>query len=175
VKRRVDEEYLVLRAQDGNEKAFNILYRSYNPALLRSAFRLCRNEQLALDAVQDAWITIVRTLGDLKNPAMFRARAFKAVRWRAIDLMRKRDNNLKTLDIDVLDESAEAMPWATTNQIVSLVERLPEIERQAIYLFYLEEMSIKELAEVFDISTGTVKSRLNRARSRLKKYVEGED
>jgi RNA polymerase sigma-70 factor (ECF subfamily) len=52
-----------------------------------------------------------------------------------------------------------------------MVERLPEVERQAIYLFYLEEMSIKELAKVFDVPTGTVKSRLNRARTRLKKLV----
>ena len=102
---------------------------------------------------------------------MFRARVFKAVRWRTIDLMRKRDNNLETLDEDVLDESAEDQSWATTNQIVSMVERLPEVERQAIYLFYLEEMSIKELAKVFDVPTGTVKSRLNRARTRLKKLV----
>ncbi len=169
---RVDEEYLILKAQAGSEKAFGVLYRSYNPSLLRSAFRLCRNEQISLDAVQDAWLTITRNLGGLKNPFMFRAHAFKAVRWRTIDLMRKRDNNLMTLDIDVLDESAEELPWATTNQIVALVERLPEVERQAIDLFYLEEMSIKELAEVFRISAGTVKSRLNRARNRLKKLIE---
>ncbi|MDP7576304.1 MAG: sigma-70 family RNA polymerase sigma factor, partial [Pseudomonadales bacterium] len=171
VNKRVDEEYLVLKAQAGSEKAFSILFRSYNPSLLRSAFRLCRNEQMALDAVQDAWLTISRTLGALTKPAMFRARVFKAVRWRTIDLMRKRDNNLETLDEDVLDESAEDQSWATTNQIVSMVERLPEVERQAIYLFYLEEMSIKELAKVFDVPTGTVKSRLNRARTRLKKLV----
>ena len=76
--KRVDEEYLVLKAQAGSEKAFSILFRSYNPSLLRSAFRLCRNEQMALDAVQDAWLTISRTLGALTKPAMFRANSITA-------------------------------------------------------------------------------------------------
>jgi len=173
---RLDEEYLVLRAQAGSNKAFDILYRSYNPSLIRFSYRLCHNEQLALDAVQDAWITITRTFASLANPAMFRSRVFKAVRWRTIDQMRKRENNMIALDDSLAaDNLSEENPWATSNQIATLVRKLPEVEKQCVYLFYLEEMTLKEISAVFDVPTGTVKSRLNRARKRLRKIIEEED
>lgn len=173
---RTEEAYLVLKAQAGSDKAFGMLYRSYHASLLRFSYRLCHNEQLAFDAVQDAWITIARTLVDLREPSMFRARVFRAVRWRTIDLMRKRETGMLPVDEGVLNGLAvEHAPWATQSQIVALVDKLPEVEQQAVHLFYLEEMKLGEIAAVLDVPAGTLKSRLNRARKRLKDILEGEE
>lgn len=173
---RSEEIYLVLKAQAGCSKAFGVLYRSYQASLLRFALRQCGNEQLAFDAVQDAWITVARTLSDLHDPAMFRARIFKAVRWRTIDHMRKREVHMLPIEDDMLNGTvSDNSEWATQGQIAALIKKLPEIEQQAVHLFYLEDMKLAEISAVLDVPAGTLKSRLNRARSRLKDIIEGEE
>jgi len=181
VSERLTEEYLVLKAQAGNEKAFAILYRSYHAALVRFSYRMCSNEQAAHDAVQEAWVTIARTITKLHDPKGFRPRVFKAVRWRTLDYLRQQkvkmvsleemsDNNVEP-DIEA---ASDVSGWATKSQIAALVAQLPECEQQAIHLFYLEDMKLSEIAAILDIPTGTLKSRLNRARGRLHRLVSEE-
>ncbi len=173
---RSEEALLVLKAQAGSDKAFGMLYRSYHASLVRFSIRFCHNEQLALDAVQDAWITVARTLDKLYEPQMFRARVFQAVRWRTIDLMRKRDANMLSLDDGGLDVADGAAPkWATNGQVLRLIEKLPAVEQQTIHLFYLEDMKLNEISAVLEVPVGTLKSRLNRARLRLREIMEGEE
>lgn len=173
---RSEEVLLVLKAQAGSDKAFGMLYRSYHASLVRFAFRFCRNEQIALDAVQDAWITIARTLDALNEPSMFRPRVFQAVRWRTIDLMRKRETSMLSLEDNMIGASVEeSSRWATTGQIATLIGKLPDIEQQAIHLFYLEDMKLNEISAVLEVPIGTLKSRLNRARLRLREIMEGEE
>ncbi len=166
----------MLKAQAGSDKAFGMLYRGYHASLVRFSYCFCRNEQLALDAVQDAWITIARTLDALNEPSMFRARVFQAVRWRTIDLIRKRETSMISFEDDMLGVSTvENSRWATTGQIATLIGKLPDIEQQAIHLFYLEDMKLNEISAVLDVPIGTLKSRLNRARLRLREIMEGEE
>jgi len=172
---RNHEALLVLSAQSGNQRAFEVLFRSFNPSLVRFASRLAGDDQLALDAVQDAWITISKNLANIGNPYAFRAHIFKAVRWRTIDQLRKYDRRTEELGDNIVDSNSNCHEMlATTSQIKRLVDQLPVIDRQAIYLFYLEDMTISELASILDIPGGTVKSRLNRARNTLKKLIEGD-
>lgn len=169
------EALLVLSAQAGNQQAFDVLIRSYHPSLIRFASRLSGDRQLALDAVQEAWITITKNLADIGNPYAFRAHVFKAVRWRTIDQLRKHNRSFERLDDHTADRSSTCQDMlATSNQIKKLVDQLPAIDRQAIYLFYLEDMAISEIASILDIPTGTVKSRLSRARNTLNMMIEGE-
>ncbi len=175
---RRQEEILVMKAQAGDRRAFEILYRAYQPSLAKFAYRLTGNEASAKDAVQDAWIMTTRKLRELENPAKFRARIFKAVRWRALDEIRRQKVAPLSLDEEALE--LESAPLTrdgllTSDQLSALIGSLPEIERQAIYLFYLEELKVAEIATVLDIPLGTVKSRLNRARGRLQEKVERDD
>lgn len=173
---RSSEALLVLKAQAGSDTAFGMLYRSYHASLVGFSYRLCRNEQTALDAVQDAWVTVARTLDKLHEPSMFRARVFQAVRWRTIDLIRKRETNMVSFDEELTDAPSDEIPrWATTGQIAKLIGKLPDVEQQAIHLFYLEDMKLNEISAVLEVPTGTLKSRLNRARTRLREFMEGEE
>lgn len=174
--KRTKEELLVIKAQQGDKRAFGALYRAYQPSLVRFAYRLCANDQMAFDAVQEAWVTTAKTISDLYNPAHFRARIFKAVRWRCLDALRRQQRNLNNIDVDETEIAApERTFWATQGQIVALISTLPAEEQQAIYLYYLEELKVEEIAAVMEIPAGTVKSRLNRARNRLKQQLEGEE
>lgn len=169
---RAKEERLVLAAQDGNERAFEALYRLYQPSLIRFSFRLCNDDTLARDAVQDAWMLTLRSLKQAFPPDTFRARVFKAVRWRTLDRIRRRGRAAaeELFEEQVAEDRPEA--WATSDQLRRLIKALPSGEGEALYLFYLEDLSVAEIAVIQDVPSGTVKSRLSRARDRLRKEIE---
>ncbi|SFB79871.1 RNA polymerase sigma factor [Pseudoalteromonas denitrificans] len=170
---KAEEDLLVIAAQQGNEKAFTFLCKYYQTSLSRFAFKLCGDRHQAQDAVQDAWIRIAKKLKTLDDPRAFKSWIFKAVRWCTYDLMRKslrneadcqQDISLENITAPEGDEIGKSEHFTT---LLSLIEQLPEIDKQAVYLFYLEEMKISEIAQVLQIPSGTVKSRLNRARKIL--------
>lgn len=169
---QAQEELLVLAAQTGNTKAFTYLCCHYQQAVTRFAYKLSSDPQIVHDAVQNAWLKLAKNLHKLHDPRAFKSWLFKSVRWSVYDLMRaaKRDKENIANDIDVIDIVASVKPESL--DIGSLIEQLPEIDKQVIHLFYLEEMQLTQIAEVLDLPLGTIKSRLYRARKALKKCVE---
>lgn len=122
--------------------------------------------------MQNAWLKIANNLHKLNDPRAFKSWLFKAVRWSVYDLMRaaKRDKETIANDIDVLDIVASTKPESLA--LGALIEQLPDIDKQVIHLFYLEEMQLIQIAEVLEVPLGTIKSRLYRARKALQKSVE---
>jgi len=168
-------DLLVLEAQAGNREAFDGLYRHYNQALLRFAYRFCSDEQVACDAVQEAWISLSKSLFTLKDPRGFRVWAYKTVRWRVVDQVRRRGVPTEALCEEMTDgEVGGSTHLATAGQLHAHLARLPDDERSALALYYLEEMKLSEIAAVLDVPLGTIKSRLNRARGRLRKQMAGD-
>jgi RNA polymerase sigma-70 factor (ECF subfamily) len=172
---RTAEKMLVLKAQTGDVSAFAALYRAYHPSLVNFARRLSQDPYLSEDAVQEAWITISKTLHRLDNPSRFRSWVFKTVRWRLIDVSRKKGKQLTALDD--LDFGVEAPQnlHLDKEDLCRLIQKLPVIEREAVYLFYLEGFSLQEISEVLNIPSGTVKSRLSRARHNLHKAYQASE
>lgn len=172
---RSKEDLLVLEAQGGNMRAFELLYRLYNKPLLRFAYRLCGDEALAHDALQETWITLSKTLSKLSDPRGFRVWAYKTVRWRIMDQVRKRGVMHEPIDEQINyvapEEHSEDV---TSHQLRAHINRLPEDDRHTLTLFYLGELSLVEISAVLDIPVGTVKSRLNRARNALREKMAGD-
>lgn len=172
---RAEEDLLVLKAQAGDSRAFGVLYGHCNPPLRRFAFRLCGDEQLAFDAVQEAWISLSSSLKKLEDPRAFRVWMYRTVRWRITDLVRKRGDvhqPLEEAEVASVDESPEL---ATSTQLGAHIRLLPDEERVTLVLFYLEEMKLTEIAAVLAVPVGTVKSRLFRAREHLRQQMSGEE
>lgn len=159
------EELLVISAQAGNQAAFAELYQSFYQPLVKFAYKLCGHNDWAQDAVQDVWLDTARKLRKLNDPKAFRSWMFRAVRWRCIDIARKAN---KTQQLDEPQEQATEELQSEDSGLLKLIEQLPEVERQAIYLYYLEEFSLAEISIVLEVPQGTLKSRLNRARKNLK-------
>lgn len=173
---RAKEDLLVLSAQAGDVRAFETLFRFHNAPLQRFAYRLCGDHAMALDAVQEAWVSLSRTLKKLQDPRGFRVWAYKTVRWRVTDMARKRGAPVLSLDDlpDGFAAEARIEPDATSDQLDGFLAALPAAERQLLSLFYLEELKLSEIAGVLDMPLGTVKSRMNRARARLRQQIEGD-
>ena len=129
---------------------------------------------MAVDAVQDAWLQTLRAMSDAFPVSTFRARVFKAVRWRTLDYIRRSARIHEELKEDVVADNKSEV-WATPDQMKKLLAGLPQDEGEAVYLFYLEELNVAEVALIQQVPTGTVKSRLSRARTRLKAAIEPDE
>lgn len=171
---QAEEDFLVLTAQEGGRRALDTLYRHYQRPLTGYAYRVCADAHMAQEAVQDAWLKAMKNLRQLEDPRAFRSWLYNLVRWRCIDLLRKAQRQgenaiaLEEGTLEVADESPKEMDA----DMKLAINRLPPLEKQIIHLFYLDELSLLEIAAVLEIPVGTIKSRLNRARNRLKTQID---
>ena len=166
-------DLLVLAAKRGNRQAFGKLYDHFLPGALRFAYKLCGSSQLAQDAVQDAWLSCARSLIKIDDPRMFRSWLYRTVRWRVVDQQRKQFRHEplpepETAAIPDLNQTAAV----ESQELRTMINALPELERQAIHLFYLEQLTLQEIAVILEVPVGTMKSRLNRARRHLREQLE---
>ena len=171
---QAEEDLLVLAAQSGNQKAFNLIYKNYHKALLRFAYKISGDQEIAQDAVQEAWIKTSSGIRKINDPRAFRGWLYRLVRWRTTDLLRqtsRHKNDTEVFDDDKHGESLEASV-NQSDELNAAINRLPPLEKQMVHLFYLDELKVGEIAMVLDIPGGTVKSRLNRARKLLKQKFD---
>ncbi|MCB1645779.1 MAG: sigma-70 family RNA polymerase sigma factor [Pseudomonadales bacterium] len=168
---RIYDELLVIRCRAGEAKAFELLVARWQPRLLRVALVICRDRQLAEDLVQDSWITAVRKLGTLRDPASFGFWLIRIVNNRCMDALKSRNTEPQA------PPAAEPahMPGEVENgeAITEVLKLLDTRHRAVLALHYLQDLEVNEIAMVLDIPPGTVKSRLHHAREAFrKKFTE---
>lgn len=174
---RILDEYLVAAARTGDRRAFGLLAERWHGKLVGHAWRLTGDPDMARDAAQGAWVEIVRGLHRLADERAFPAWAYRIVSRRCAKqigaAVRRRELEAKVTAEPQADAAGpeEAIDSA---RLRSAIARLPVEQRSAIALFYLEEMSVAEVAVALDVPTGTVKTRLMHARRKLRDAMEGE-
>lgn len=174
------DQWLVLRCQDGDAAALSELVERWQPRLLRHALRLTGTADAAGDVVQMAWLAIIRSLGRLEDPACFRRWAYRIVGFKAADWIRLRQRDraragpLTTEPADSRESTGDRSRDAE-DEITALrgaMEQLSPERRAVLTLFYLDELSLLEIAQALAVPLGTVKSRLHYARLALKEVLE---
>lgn len=174
-KERLFDEYLAASARAGGRDAFGLLADRMQPRLLGHARRLTGDAEAARDVVQEAWVEIVRGIGRLDDVAAFPAWAFRIVSRRCARWVRRRQRDRK-LDAAYAAEPIDtAMPdgerATDAARISHAIASLPPDQRAAIALFYLEDLSVAEIAVALDTPAGTVKTRLMHAREKLRRIL----
>lgn len=178
---RIVEDYVVTCAQLGDRAPQEHLVARYQKRFLRHAFRLLGEAEPAKDAVQDGWIEILRGLRTLKDSKAFPAWAFRIITRRCAKHIARAQKTRKTMealshgqvpDMTAEDEIEHAADRGPLRQALA---RLPVEHRAAVALFYLEEMTVTEVAVALDVPVGTVKSRLMNACRKLREALEGDD
>jgi RNA polymerase sigma factor (sigma-70 family) len=165
------DELLAVRCQLGDPAALDALIARWHPPLWSYIRRVTGDPDAAADAVQDAWVRILRGLPRLREPARLRAWLFGIARRVLMDRFRTLYGTPAAADVDPADlaepdDRREAALAA--EELHAALDALPVVEREVLALFYLEELSLNELADVLAIPVGTVKSRLFRARRALR-------
>ncbi len=168
---RKQDELLAIRCQLGEPAAFDALIARWHEPLWKYLRRLTGDEDAAAEAVQDAWLRILRGMPRLRDASRLRAWIFGIARRVVMDRLREKYAEPARVSTDDVDLAAEDDAVDLREELALLQEelaRLPVPEREVLVLFYLEELTLLEIAEVAGIPAGTVKSRLFRARRALR-------
>jgi RNA polymerase sigma factor (sigma-70 family) len=175
---RIFDDYLVASARTGDRSALGLLAERWQSRLMTHAWRLTGDREAALDAVQSGWVEIVRGLGRLQDERAFAAWAYRIVTRRCSrqirDVVRSREIG-EALAREGPVEGSDPGPAIESWRLRAAIEALPPDQRSAIALFYLEDMSVAEVAVALNVPAGTVKSRLLYARRKLREALEGDE
>lgn len=156
---------LVGRAQSGHAGSMDILLRSLQGPLFRHIESLTRDADMAEDVLQATFWTIARKLGQLRDPQLFRAWAYRIASRLAVRAAKRdrawRQENAK-LQLLSAESPIEPQPEPVdVAEIEDILAGLSEASAVAIRMRYIDELSYAEIAEALDIPLGTVKSRIS--------------
>ena len=185
----VEKEQLVTMVQGvqaGDEAATALMYETFHEDFYYFILKTVNNDrELAEDLTQDTFLEILETIHKLEEPAAFVTWAKQIAYHRCTGYFRKKkellldENEDGTTAFDIqVEENAEFIPdEALDNKelkqtIMEMINELPEEQRAALLLRYFNEISVKEIAQIQNVSEGTIKSRLNYARKSIKQAVE---
>ena len=169
----------------GDQAALTDLYnRTYN-AVYNTIRFMVKDEDAALDILQDSYIKAFGSFGQLQEAAKFEAWVKRIARNKAIDYLRQEKPVTFTSlageesdDVpDFEDDRPENLPEVvidrqeTTRLINEILDSLPEEQRTCISLFYYDQLSVKEIAAELGVTEATVKSRLNYGRKKVETQV----
>lgn len=186
----IDEAALVAGLRAGEDAAFEKLVRTYSPALLRTARRFLRSEEDARDALQEAFISVFKSISGFEASAQLSTWLHRIVVNRSLMKLRSQRRHPEE-DIEQYlprfledgHQAAASAPWAEgadsmieRAEVRALVresiDRLPETYRVVLVLRDLEELSTEEAAEALGVTPNAIKIRLHRARQALRGILD---
>lgn len=176
---------LVTGAQKGDGKAMEALFEAFYNDVYYFALKTVKDEDTACDITQDTFLEVIRTIGNLKEPAAFvtwlkQVSYHQCTKYFAAkkEVLVEEDEEGNTVFDNLVDESEGSIPAEVYEKeefrstVLGIIDELTEQQRSAVLLYYFDELSVGQIAEIQGVSEGTVKSRLNYARKALKKSVE---
>ena len=178
-------EILLRRAQNGDPEAFGQLMEPLEQLVWRVCWHYTGNREAAEDCGQEAMIRIWRSLSSYRGDCALESWVYRIAANCCMDWLRKKKRD-RSVSVEPLREQgfdpADDAP-GTEEQVVQKDERrrlreairqLPDDQREALILTQLEKVPYEEAARALGVSEGTVKSRVNRAKARLKEILSGE-
>lgn len=173
---------LVRAAANGDQEAFAQLVRLHENKVYHLALRLCGTPEDAMDVAQEAFLAAWRALPDFRGEAGFATWLYRLTSNAAIDHLRKTKKQQGEVSLDD-DESRLELPddapgpqevaegGELRSAVAAGLRQLGEDHRQVLVLRELQQLSYDEIADTLGLDLGTVKSRLSRARSALRKIL----
>ncbi len=182
---RTEEQVLVMRAQRGEQDAFRVLVERYQQLVYTIALRMVGTPEDAEDVAQEAFLAAWRALPKFRMDAKFSTWLYRLTVNAATDLLRRRGKERDTASLDdeerpvqlIADtpDPAEAAEASERREILQrAVQSLSENHRKILLLRAVSGLDYREIGEILELSPGTVKSRLARARQELREKLQTE-
>ncbi|MEA2574265.1 MAG: hypothetical protein QOH93_1563 [Chloroflexia bacterium] len=184
-----EEERQLNAARDGDLSAFNWLVLRYQTRVYNLCLRMLSDHEAAADATQEAFISAYRAIGRFKGE-QFRTWLFRIATNACLDMLRSRKRKptqslyahshdsdeeaepLPVADLDpTIDPESSALRAEVASAIQDGLDSLPDDQRIALVLVDVQGLSYEEAATVTGANLGTIKSRINRGRARLRDYL----
>ncbi len=176
---------LIHRTLSGDDEAFSTLVQKYQKSVHALVWRKVNDFHYAEEITQDTFLQAYKKLSTLKNPNQFAGWLYVIANRRCINWLNRHKPAMQSLEdtsMEEIEESAythyvseqrEAEGAKYRYEIAQrLLAKLPESERTVMTLYYLGEMTAKEISKFLGVSVNTITSRLRRARERLQKDEE---
>ena len=182
---RENDVQLIRRILSGNDAAFSVLVQKHQKSIHALAWRKVGDFHIAEEITQDTFLQVYKNLAQLKNPNQFAGWIYVIANRICLKWLEKNKFVMQSLD----DTPAEEIEKSSYTHHVSdqrqtevtedrrelvkrLLAQLPESERTVVSLYYLGEMTAKEIGKFLGVSVNTIKSRLRRGRKRLQEQQE---
>ena len=182
---RENDVQLIRRILSGNDEAFSVLVRKHQKSIHALAWRKVGDFHIAEEITQDTFLQVYKNLAQLKNPNQFAGWIYVIANRLCLKWLQKNKLAMQSLDdtpieeiekiayTDYVSEQRQTEVTEDRHELVKkLLSKLPESERTVVTLFYLGEMTAKEIGKFLGVSVNTVKSRLRRGRERLQERQE---
>lgn len=170
---------LVTEIQNGNNGAFNELYKLTSERAYYVALEFVKKDEDAQDILQESYVKALSKIGELDKPESFQSWLNQIVANKSKDFLKKKKPMLFEAEenevFEVLpDEDLNFRPESSLDQnelqrtVMEVLDELNEEKRACVLMMYFEELSVSEIAQTLEIPEGTVKTRLFAARKDLK-------
>jgi len=173
---QVYDELLVLRCASGDRAALAELIERWQPRLVGYATRLTGRPDVAVDAVQETWLAMVREFPRLDDPARFGGMAYRILSRRCADWGRGQGRRWRMTqglaEGGAADSPSTAEQQSDAARVRERLDQLPSDSRVVVALHYFYDLSVADIAATLQIPGGTVKSRLHKARQQLRSALE---
>ena len=180
-----DDVQLIHKILSGDDEAFTVLVRKHQKSVHALVWRKVGDFHFAEEITQDVFLRTYKYLSTLKDPSQFSGWLYVITDRLCNNYLQKKKSEIKSLeDVPVIEmqrtsyeryvsEQKEKEAHAHRQELVKkLLEKLPESERTVMTLYYLGEMTAKEIGNFLGVSVNTITSRLTRARKRLQRDEE---
>lgn len=175
----MNDDEVILRCRGGDIQALEMLYERYAQRALRTAYLITSNHFIAEEAVQEAFIQVWKSIHQLRDTKAFHAWFFRILINRVKDLGKKNgsshlvhlENAANMTGGSIEEPEKEIERKEDFQQVQVAIAMLPETQRIPLILRYYLHMSEAEISETLAIPTGTVKSRLFAARTKLQRLL----
>jgi len=162
----VPDEELLRRANGGDAEAFEALFRRHRDWVHRLAWRFTGNPQDALDVLQETFLYLLKKLPGLRLTASMTTFLYPVVKHLSLNVRRRRGVSAdEDLLLAIPDPAAEPLSRA---ELAAVLAGLPSEQREVLFLRFVDDLALDEIAQALHVPPGTVKSRLHRALDALR-------
>lgn len=158
---------IVVRARQGSKDDFVRIIRLYEKTLYRVAFGMLRSDEDAADAIQETIVAAFRQIHQLQEPRYAQTWLVRILINQCNGMLKRKSQVIPLYENDAVTIPTTDHPSEDKLDLYHAIGLLGPEQREVIMLHYLEDMPLKEIGELLQLSDGTIKSRLYRAREKL--------
>lgn len=170
-----DVRNLIKSAKNGDSHAFGLLYSEMKTGLYRFALYTLKNTHDAEDAVQSASVLAFRKINTLKKEESFRSWYFRILYNECMNILSEKSRIYELPQEDMTLFEKEVIDDHSSIDVEEILSQFSEKDRSIIVLSVLEDCSSKEIAGILGMNPASVRSRLSRLLSKLRKQLEGAE
>jgi len=170
------DEYYIAETLNGNVNAFAFLVEKYKHMLYTLTIGIVKNKEEAEEVSQDSFVKAYKNLASFKGDSKFSTWIYKIAYYASLDVVKKNKRLVYSEDIDNIREgelgsvqdSLKCLEEKERKEVINkALLKLPGEERVILTLFYFENLSIKEISKVVNLSEDNIKVKLFRSRKKL--------